>query len=44
MSKKSVIHTGENNQLGGVKAGLLSVAYHAGTDGRVKNEPINPAH
>jgi hypothetical protein len=44
MSKKSVIHTGENTQLGGVKAGFSSVTYQVGIDGLVKKEPMNPTH
>jgi hypothetical protein len=44
MSKKSVIHTGENTQLGGVTDGFSSVAYQVGIDGCVKREPMNPTH
>lgn len=43
MSMYSVIHTGENNQFGGVKEGLLSVAYHVGIASVVKMDPTKPA-
>ena len=39
-----VIHTGPNNQLGGLKNGLLMVKYHVDTDNTVKKEPIIPAN
>jgi len=40
---KRVVHTGKNTQLGGAKDGLMSVAYHVGIAGVVKNEPRKPA-
>jgi len=43
MSTYKVIHTGPNNQLGGLKAGFLSAAYQVGTAGAVKTEPMIPA-
>lgn len=39
----SPIHTGENNQFGGVKEGLLREAYHVGIVSAVKTEPMKPA-
>lgn len=39
----SPIHTGENNQFGGVKEGLLREAYHVGIASAVKREPMKPA-
>jgi hypothetical protein len=39
----SVVQTGPKTQFGGVKAGLLSVAYHVGIDDMVYNDPIVPA-
>lgn len=39
----NVIHTGENNQFGGVKEGLLSDAYHVGIAAAVKMLPMKPA-
>jgi hypothetical protein len=44
MSKYKVIHTGENNQFGGVNAGLASEAYQVGIAGVVNNEPMKPAN
>ncbi|MFZ3166023.1 MAG: hypothetical protein WA130_00295 [Candidatus Methanoperedens sp.] len=38
-----MVHTGKNNQFGGAKEGLASVAYHVGIAGIVKNEPRKPA-
>jgi hypothetical protein len=38
-----LIQTGLNIQLGGVKKGLLKVAYHVGIAGVVKREPKKPA-
>lgn len=40
----SVIQTGENSQLGGVKDGFLKVAYQMGMEGVVKIEPMIPAN
>jgi len=39
---KSKVHTGANNQFGGLKEGLFIVLYQAFTELEVKNEPINP--
>jgi hypothetical protein len=39
----SVVQTGPKTQFGGVKAGLLSVAYHVRIDDIVYNDPIAPA-
>ncbi len=38
-----MIQTGPNSQSGGVKEGLLSVAYQSVTALRVKSEPIRAA-
>jgi hypothetical protein len=38
-----VVQTGKNTQLGGVNEGLLSVAYQAGIEDIVYNDPIDPA-
>ena len=43
MSMNRVIHTGENNQLGGVNEGLLIEAYHVGIASAVKRDPMKPA-
>jgi hypothetical protein len=44
MTANRVIHTGENNQLGGVKGGFLSAAYQFGMAGVVKTDPTTPAN
>jgi hypothetical protein len=38
-----LIHTGPNNQLGGLKDGLFNVTYHVETEATVNNEPMTPA-
>ena len=40
---KSVVQTGPNIQLGGLRAGLVSVAYQPAIDGAVNREPMMPA-
>jgi len=37
-----VVHTGPNTQLGGLKDGLFSVAYHPGTAPAVNKPAIAP--
>ena len=37
---KSIVQTGANNQLGGVKNGFFKFAYQVGIAGVVKKEPI----
>ena len=39
----SIVQTGANNQLGGVKDGFFSVAYQVGIADVVKKEPSKPA-
>ena len=39
----SITQTGPNSQLGGLNDGLLSDAYHVGTAGAVKTDPMKPA-
>lgn len=38
-----IVQTGAKSQLGGVKPGFLSVAYHVGIEGYVNSEPRTPA-
>ena len=42
ISTNRLIQTGPNSQLGGVKVGFLRAAYHVGTAGAVKIDPITP--
>jgi hypothetical protein len=44
IKKYKIIHTGANNQLGGLKNGLFKVKYHVDTEETVKNDPIKPAN
>lgn len=43
MIVNSVTQTGPKSQFGGLKEGLLSDAYHVGTAGVVKTDPMKPA-
>jgi len=42
--KYKIIHTGPNNQLGGLKNGLFKFEYQVDIDDTVKIDPINPAN
>jgi hypothetical protein len=38
-----VVHTGPNNQFGGVNGGLIKPAYQEGIDDIVEKDPTTPA-
>jgi hypothetical protein len=42
IKKNRIVHTGPNNQLGGVKYGLFRNTYQVGIFGIVKTDPIDP--
>ena len=44
MVTNKLIQTGENTQFGGLKDGLLRLAYQVGIDGEVNKDPTNPAN
>jgi hypothetical protein len=44
ISKYKIVHTGPNNQPGGLKKGLFRVKYQVETEETVKNDPIMPAN
>jgi hypothetical protein len=43
MSRYSVVQTGPNTQLGGVKEGFTRWAYQVGMAGKVAKDPMAPA-
>ncbi len=43
ISKNNILHTGPNNRLGAVNAGLIRVRYRPSIAGIVNHEPMTPA-
>ena len=41
---KSVVHTGANNQFGGLKYGLFKLEYHVLMEFEVSKDPIKPTN
>jgi hypothetical protein len=44
INRYNIVHTGPNTQLGGLKLGFISVAYHEDTDEAVNKEPRIPTN